>query len=79
MQTFENSGFRSQFLNLGRVLCQTSLKNPNGIAVVCGEEQLSLEGLDQSTDALARWLLQAGLESGDRVAIHWCRMHQNKA
>jgi non-ribosomal peptide synthetase component E (peptide arylation enzyme) len=39
---------------LGRVLRQTSLKNPHGIAVICGEEQLSFEGLDQSTDALAR-------------------------
>ena len=71
MQTFEHSGLRSQFFNLGRVLRQASLKNPDRIALVCGEEQLSFEGLDQSTDALARWLLRAGLESGDRVAIHW--------
>ncbi|HTF72028.1 MAG TPA: AMP-binding protein, partial [Edaphobacter sp.] len=72
MQTFENLNTHSQFLNLGRILRQASLKNPDGIALVCGEEQLSYEGLDQSTDALARWLLRAGLEPGDRVAIHWC-------
>src|SRR5262249_17763098 len=47
------------------------LKTPDGIALVCGEEQLSFQALDQSTDALARWLLRAGLEPGDRVAIHW--------
>ena len=72
MQAFKNSGSRSQFLNLGRVLRQTTLVNPDGIALVCGDEHLSFEELDRSTDALARWLLRTGLESGDRVAIHWC-------
>ena len=71
MQTFENSNTQPQFLNLGGLLRQASLKNPDGIALVCGEERLSFEGLDQSTDALARWLLRTGLEPGDRVAIHW--------
>jgi long-chain acyl-CoA synthetase len=71
MQTFENPKIQSQFLNLGRMLRQASLKNPDGIALVCDEEQLSFAELDQSTDALARWLLRAGLEPGDRVAIHW--------
>jgi long-chain acyl-CoA synthetase len=71
MQTFESSSFPSHFPNLGRVLHEASLKNPEGIALVCGEEQLSFEGLDQSTDALAHWLLGTGLEPGDRVAIHW--------
>jgi acyl-CoA synthetase (AMP-forming)/AMP-acid ligase II len=72
MQTFENSNIQPQFLNLGGLLYQASLKNPDDIALVCGEEQLSFKGLDQSTDALARWLLRAGLEPGHRVAIHWC-------
>src|SRR6476660_3193101 len=71
MQAFETSSFPSHFLNLGRVLHQASLKNPDGIALVCGEEQLSFEKLDQSTDTLARWLLEAGVQPGDRVAIHW--------
>jgi long-chain acyl-CoA synthetase len=69
MQTFQNS--TTQFLNLGGLLRQASLTNPDGIALVCGEERLSFEGLDQSTDALARWLLRTGLEPGDRIAIHW--------
>jgi long-chain acyl-CoA synthetase len=72
MQTFENSNSQSHFLNLGGLLHQASLKSPDGIALVCGEERLSFEELDQSTDALARWLLRTGLEPGDRVAIHWC-------
>src|SRR5262249_5828737 len=71
IKTFENSGFRSQFLNLGRELRQAALKTPDRTALVCGEEQLSFQGLDQSTDTLARWLLRAGLQPGDRVAIHW--------
>jgi acyl-CoA synthetase (AMP-forming)/AMP-acid ligase II len=69
MQTFQNS--TTQFLNLGGLLRQASLTNPDGIALVCGEERLSFEGLYQSTDALARWLLRTGLEPGDRIAIHW--------
>jgi len=72
MQAFENSGSRSQFLNLARVLRQTAWVNLDGIALVCGDERLSFEELDRSTDALARCLLRTGLESGDCVAIHWC-------
>ena len=64
MQAFENFGSRSQFLNLGRVLRQTAWVNPDGIALVCGDEHLSFEELDRSTDALARCLLRTGLESG---------------
>ena len=33
---------------------------------------VSYEELDRTTDALAHWLLRQGLETGDRVAIHWC-------
>ena len=53
MQAFKNSGSRSQFLNLGRVLRQTTLVNPDGIALACGDEHLSFEELDRSTDARA--------------------------
>src|SRR5678816_3658713 len=58
-------------MNLGRMLGQSAAKNPQKTAVVCGSRIVSYEALDRSTDALARWLLHAGLESGDRVAIHW--------
>jgi long-chain acyl-CoA synthetase len=75
MQTLHNSSLRLGFMTLGQLLHQTSLDNPDRIALVCGEGQLSYEGLDQSTDALARWLLRAGLEPGDRVAIHWCKLY----
>jgi long-chain acyl-CoA synthetase len=72
VQTFDNSSLQTRLMTLGQLLHQSSLENPDRIALVCGEEQLSFEGLDQSTDALARWLLRTGLEPGDRVAIHWC-------
>jgi acyl-CoA synthetase (AMP-forming)/AMP-acid ligase II len=36
------------------------------------EQIVSYAALDRSTDVLARWLMRQGLETGDRVAIHWC-------
>jgi long-chain acyl-CoA synthetase len=59
-------------MNLGRMLRQSAERVPHKAAVICGERVVSYEELDRSSDALARWLLRQGLESGDRVAIHWC-------
>ena len=59
-------------MNLGGMLRQSAERNPQKPAVICGDKIVSYEDLDRSTDALARWLLHAGLETGDRVAIHWC-------
>jgi len=46
-------------------------KNPRKPAIICGERVVSYKILDRQTDFLARWMLNEGLEPGDRVAIHW--------
>ncbi len=59
-------------MNLGEMLRLSAEKNPQKAAVVCGNRIVTYEELDRSTDRLARWLLRQHLETGDRVAIHWC-------
>ena len=59
-------------MNLGEMLSQSARRTPQRPAVICGDEIVSYEALDRSTDALARWFLREGLQPGDRVAIHWC-------
>jgi long-chain acyl-CoA synthetase len=54
------------------MLRHTAAKWPRKPALICGEQIVSYDALDRSTDALAAWLLGEGLEAGDRVAIHWC-------
>jgi len=59
-------------MNLGQMLRHSAARSPQKPAVICGDQIISYEALDQSTDVLARWLLGKGLQTGDRVAIHWC-------
>ena len=59
-------------MDLGTSLRQSTARHPQKVALICGEQTVSYEALDRSSDALARWLLEEGLEPGDRVAIHWC-------
>ena len=54
------------------MLRRSADRNPQKPAVVCGRQIVSYQALDRSSDALARWLLDQGLEPRDRVAIHWC-------
>lgn len=58
-------------MDLGTTLRQSAAQYPRKSALVCGDQTISYESLNHSTDALARWLLGQGLEPGDRVAIHW--------
>jgi len=58
-------------MDLGTALRRSAGRNPQKPAVICGGEIVSYEALDRSTDTLARWLLGQGLDTGDRVAIHW--------
>ena len=63
---------RTPLMNLGGMLHDAASRNPQKPAIICGDQIVSYELLDRSTDALAIWLLQQGLEPGARVAIHWC-------
>jgi long-chain acyl-CoA synthetase len=58
-------------MNLGDSLSASAARNPRKTAVILGHERLSYEQLAQSSESLARWLLQNGYQSGDRVALHW--------
>jgi acyl-CoA synthetase (AMP-forming)/AMP-acid ligase II len=72
MSSLRSSWLHAQPVNLGGMLRHSARRSPHKPAVICGDEIVSYEKLDRSTDALANALLQEGLEAGDRVAIHWC-------
>jgi len=72
MTSLRNSWLRNRPVTLGGMLHHSAVRAPHKPALICGDRIVSYEALDQSTDALARWLLQEGLDTGDRVAIHWC-------
>jgi long-chain acyl-CoA synthetase len=63
---------RRGMCNLGEMLRRSAARSPQKPAVICGDRVVCYEALDRTTDALARWLLREGLQTGDRVAIHWC-------
>src|SRR5882724_13458792 len=72
MSPLPSSWLHAQPVNLGGMLRHSARRSPQKPAVICGDEIVSYENLDRSTDALALSLLREGLEAGDRVAIHWC-------
>jgi len=57
-------------MDLGSSLHATAQALPHKTAFICGTEALSYAELDRSAGQLAQWLLERGLQSGDRVAIH---------
>ena len=58
-------------MNLGDALHNQAQRTPQKTALFGGEATVSYRELDESTSALAKWFLDQGLQSGDRVAIHW--------
>src|ERR1041384_1320447 len=58
-------------MTLGEMLRRSAAKNGSKPAIICGEQSMTYQEFDEATDSLAGWLLQQGLEQGDRVAIHW--------
>jgi len=58
-------------MTLGELLRVSAAKNRHKPAIICGEQIVLYRELDETTDALAGWLLRQGLQPGDRVAIHW--------
>ena len=76
MSALKHSWLHAQPVNLGGMLRHSARSFPQKPAVICGDQIVSYEKLDRSTDALAHWLLRQGLEIGDRVAIHWCNSQE---
>jgi len=67
-------------INLGDLLRYSAARTPHKPVVIHGENVVSYQALDQSTEALAHWLLSNGLKPADRVAIHWSNSsHASKA
>jgi long-chain acyl-CoA synthetase len=56
---------------LGEILRRRALEKADAAALLCDGREMSYRELDESTTALACWLLDQGLEPGERVAIHW--------
>jgi acyl-CoA synthetase (AMP-forming)/AMP-acid ligase II len=55
-----------------RNVAHTGSADSQATALVCGDEKISYGELDESSSRLACWLLEQGLQRGDRVGIHWC-------
>ena len=51
------------------LLRASAKRHPNKVAIVHRNEHLAYSELDRLSDALARWLMQGGVNKGDRVAI----------
>src|SRR5215469_12297510 len=67
----ESDGDSIQGVNLGQLLHRAARQAPQKPAVICGEQTVSYEALDRSTDVLARWFIEQGCKPGDRVSLHW--------
>ena len=72
MLSLDCSWLHAQPVNLGGMLRYSARRSPQKPALIRGDQIVSYEKLDRSTDALALWMLRQGMEVGDRVAIHWC-------
>jgi long-chain acyl-CoA synthetase len=57
-------------MNFGEVLAASAAKAPGKVALSCGDATLTYAELDAETTRLAHGLLNAGVETGDRVALH---------
>lgn len=58
-------------MTLGNALEQTTRRNPEGTALICGDKSVSYSQLDHRASSLASWFVEQGLRPGDRVAVYW--------
>jgi long-chain acyl-CoA synthetase len=58
-------------MTFGQVLRRSALEYPDKPAILEEHRAITFSELDRSTDSLAAWLLDQGLQQGDRAAIHW--------
>jgi long-chain acyl-CoA synthetase len=59
-------------MTLGELLHCRAEQDPAAPALFCSNEKMCYRDLDESSNRLARWLMERGLRLCDRVAIHWC-------
>src|ERR1700761_1084829 len=57
-------------MSLASGITESRARNPQKIAVACGEQTWTYAEFDDRTDIIARNLLAQGLRSGDRIALH---------
>lgn len=55
--------------SLGALFAQQVANNPEAIALICADRQLSYQQLDEQTNQLAHWLAAKGVGQGVRVAL----------
>ena len=60
---------RARLQSLSAMLRRSARRHGNKTAVICGEVEWSYEAFDRIVDRLARGLRDAGVRSGDRIAI----------
>ncbi len=58
-------------MTLAQILRNTSAANPTATAFHSPTQAITWQQLETTSNALAAWLLQQGLQPQDRVAIHW--------
>jgi long-chain acyl-CoA synthetase len=58
-------------MTFGESLRASAARNPHRVALWAGNDSITFQELNESTDRLAAWLLKQGLQPGDRLAIHW--------
>jgi long-chain acyl-CoA synthetase len=58
-------------MSLGRLFHETAQRQLHKTAIICRDQSLTYQQLDDTARALARRLLSDGLRLGDRVGVHW--------
>ena len=58
-------------MSLAELLRRSRIRTPDKIAVACGERSWTYGEVDRTTDDIAVHLIEAGLERGDRIALHF--------
>ncbi len=51
-------------------LLDSAARNPDKIALVCGDRRLTYRDLDEASNALAHGLVRRGVDRGDRVVVY---------
>ncbi|CAG9001155.1 MAG: Tyrocidine synthase 3 [Candidatus Celerinatantimonas neptuna] len=55
--------------SLATLFTEQVANNPQAIALICGDRQLTYQELDEQTNQLAHWLAEKGVGEGVRVAL----------